>query len=166
MLLALLAAATASTAPSLPDGWREPTTREIQEAAKVWREVEKRVQREPDDRPYRDPVYALQADFDGDGRTDRAALLINAEGSRGVFVHRAASGRYEPLDVALGGAPLAHYGFEILEPGEYTDITDRGDHPLVRVKIALPSIHVAYGESSSQTFYWDGRAFATIWLTD
>jgi hypothetical protein len=169
MLLALALAAVLETAPGpLPTGWREPTRREVNQAARVWRKEDKGVVREPSDQPYHDPVYELVADFDGDGRIDRAALLINDKArTKGLFVRRAATGRYEPLDDGKGDGTLAYYAMETLKPGEYTDIVDRGgDNPGLRVRIALPSIYVAYGESSSQTFYWDGEKFATIWLTD
>lgn len=177
MLLALALAAVLETGPMaqspLPKGWREPTQHEVSQGLKVWRELGAGVFREPGSAPYKDPLFAFEGDFDGDGRVDRAAILLNEKKDKaGLFVMRAAMGRYEALETFDGFDEfLTVHDLEPARPGRHEDACARGlgDNrvPCRRsVTSRWTGIVIGKAEAWAMLYFWDGRKFDTVLLTD
>jgi hypothetical protein len=177
MLLALAVAVALETGSTpqapLPRGWREPTQAEIAEALPTWRELGAQTYREPDDPPYKDPVFAFEADLDGDGRQDRAAILLNPRRGRiGVFALRAAAGRYEAIEAFKGDASELHtFSIYPASPGFHEDVCARGigdDSRPCRRGATAQWTGIAFGtvEASEAVAFWNGRRFDIIWTSD
>jgi len=160
--ITLGASAAACAAPSLPRGWREATAAEraelLQESRKAGGPTHQKL--------------AVEADFDGDGRTDRAAILLNdARRVFAPFVARAATGRYEQLDEGDRITSLWNYTLEVEPPGTHETACARGhgdDRSPCRkqVRNRWPALGFAVMESSYQIYFWDGRRFDNELLTD
>lgn len=165
-LLALLVAlATPGVACAgevdLPAGWRAPTAaqnvRNLAEARKSGGAVNQKL--------------SIAADFDGDGRQDRAVVLLNDRTGRfAVFVRRASAGRF--VKVADGGDAewLWNYTLELASPGEQQTACGRGHNiegpcrPTVSNR--WPGIFWVTVESHVDLIYWDGRRFRLEVLSD
>lgn len=155
-LAAALGLGGAAPSPALPAGWREPTGAE---RADLLRQA-----RRSTAEPTLEQKLSVSGDFDGDGKTDRAAFLLNdRRGAFRLFVRRGATGRYEPLNYSEKITALGGYGLEVEPPGTYADILDEDAKP---VRTRWPAVGAAYFESSYVIFYWDGRRFGEIWLSD
>ncbi len=145
-----------------PEGWRAPTAAETTQ-------------------PFRDesPEHYLRAiaDFDGDGRADRAVLLVS-EASRkmALFVFLTRSGDPETYQLYAFDDPafIEVMGIDVAKPGSHRVTCDNDDNgrcgpdgkkPVV---LNLPAIDSFKEGSASSLFYWkrDARSFQQLWTSD
>jgi hypothetical protein len=156
--------AGAGKVSSPPSGWREPTSHE---AADLLREARKSV-----GLPSMKQNLSIRADFDGDGRSDRAIFLLNDRlGEFALFVVRARTGRYERLDYNGKRADLYNYGLDVERPGRREAACARGlgddSAPCRRsIRLRWPGIGVSHFEASYEVFFWDGQRFDSELLSD
>lgn len=147
-----------------PSGWRPATRDDVQaQLAQLALDAEST--------PPADQAQEVRGDFDGDGRIDRAALLVNNKAkSFALFVLR--SGR-PPLrltpDKSLSA--LWNTGLKIAPPGHYATACSRGagaaDEPCTpAIDARYPAIEFETYESSVQIFAWMGEGFEGQWLAD
>lgn len=152
---------SATVAPPAPNGWREPTAVEVnqaqQEARKSGGPAKLR--------------FKVSADVDGDGRPDMAVILLNERtGVFAPFIKRASVGRLEKL--ADGGpiATLWNHTLDILPPGVHQTACGRGHDSAgpcrAQVRNRWPAIGLSAHEASYEIFFWDGRRFDSESLTD
>ena len=154
MSVVLSLAASAAAAGEPPSGWRPPSSEERSR------------------HPSPDRLVAT-GDFDGDGRADRAVLLVNDRLDQiGLFVVRGGSDRYEALDTVDEAWRLPDVSVSAEEPGLFRTACAKGygppcarDEP-TQVETKQVSIGLTYAESSFSIFHWDGRGFAQVWITD
>jgi hypothetical protein len=154
LILAASCAASTARAADLPDGWRRPTAQELS------------------GRPASETL-AVSGDFDGDARPDEAVVLINdRRGRLGLFVMRGATGRFERLDLSETVSALPELGLVLEKPQAFVTACGKGygggcrrGEP-ARVEPRWTPIGVAYAEASYSIFYWDGRRFAHVFLSD
>ncbi len=121
---------------------------------------------------WREPIHAVEGDFDGDGRADRAALLVDdARGEFRLFVRRAATGRYEPADVALAEG-MQDIVLSVEPTGTFTTACAKGYGPSCavgeprEVRTRFAAVGVSSAEASYSIVFWDGAKFATVYLSD
>lgn len=149
-----------------PAGWRELTEVEVRKAtetaAAYYSFVEGRW----------GSKYAIQADFDGDGREDRAAVLLNDRKARfALFVRLAKDGRYRKLSNGDDVAALWDWSVWLIEPGAYPSACGRGlgdgRAPCIpTIRNRWPGIAWGQNESGVAMFFWDGRRFHEEFLLD
>src|SRR6185295_13483147 len=104
--IGLLALALAQASTAAAPAWRPPTSAEV---SQPWRS----------DSPHR--YLAISADFDGDGRPDRADLLVQVAGSGAALV--VVLGRSPKQRIVLERlddvALLDTMGVDLVTPGKY-----------------------------------------------
>lgn len=147
-----------------PSGWRPATRDDIQaQLAQLALDAEST--------PPSDQTQDVRGDFDGDGRIDRAALLVNDKAKTfALFVTR--SGR--PPVRLTPDQPLSalwNTDLKIAPPGHYVTACSRGlgaeDEPCKpAVDARYPAITLETYESSVQIFAWTGKGFEGQWLSD
>jgi len=119
-----------------------------------------------------DQKLAVSADFDGDGREDKAALMLNdGKGLRALFVFPGAGGA--PIQLTAGEASndLWNQGLGLVEPGVYATACGKGMGDAAapcRPKLTLrnSAVELFTYEAGGVAFFWNGRAFEREWLTD
>ena len=153
--------AATDKAPALPTGWRLPSTAE---AAALGRAADKALGQPAHQ------MLAVRADFDGDGRTDRAAFLL--KGNRfALFVARASVGRWTWLDDGETRDRLAVYTLAVIPPGAFEPtcmggLGEPGEPCRGRFRTRRPAITLTVQESAEIIYWWDGRRFDKDWLSD
>jgi hypothetical protein len=161
--LALFAGWGAIAAPAPPRGWRELTPTEI---ADLHRRAERGI-----GQPVNQTV-SIEADFDGDGRMDRAVLLVNDKVARfALFVSRAAARHYQRLDYDGPLEGLWNYGLQVQPSGVFETACAKGlgddaEPCRRRVRTRWPAIGANDYEASYAVFFWDGRRFDSEYLSD
>lgn len=160
-LVILIAVSTwAMAAPEVPAGWRVPERRELSDSGDSWRES--------------DPTLfqRVVGDFDGDGRQDRAELLVSIDSSSfGLFVSFG-DGKRRWL-VKEQAVFLLSMGIAKVEPSSFATACGKGywecamDEPET---LHLPHDGIEYfkSESASSVFFWSParKAFRRVWVSD
>jgi hypothetical protein len=117
------------------------------------------------------PGMQASGDYDGDGRTDRAAFFETEDGVLALMVHRAAAPR-EPLTLWGGDiSSLPYYTVRTAPPGRYETACALyggcGDAIPSEVTLTHNALMVLGSEHNSVLlYYWDGRAFRDILLQE
>jgi hypothetical protein len=153
--------AHAAFTQDLPTGWRVANTAE---RSSSWRKKS----------PTR--FLRVEGDFDGDGKSDTAEILINsAKNQFAVFVNLAAKHQWQILVEPVDLASLDRFAIAIVKPGRYETACGKGyddsfcaqGEPDYLV-LAHPAINFIYTESSDSIFYWDGKtkSFREIAMSD
>jgi hypothetical protein len=147
-----------------PAGWRAPTEAET---ARLLHEA-----RESVGDPSLKQDLAVRADFDGDGRPDRAMFLVNDRKREfALFVVPARTGRYQRLDYHGALSELHNHGLDVQPPGRLEAACARGlgddSAPCRRsVRLRWPGIGATYFEASYEVFFWNGGRFDSEFLSD
>ena len=147
---------------ALPAGWRLPNPDELSDA---WRA--------------KDPARYARAigDFDGDGRPDRAAMLVSLRRQRlALFAYSAAGNQkyaWRKLNEVSGAQGIHAMGIEVVPPGKYTtacgkayDTCKYGEPKTIRA--LNPLINYFKSESANRYVYFDSgsRMFRLVWMSD
>ena len=160
-VLCLLAAPAVLTKSEVaPAGWRDPTSGE---ASQAWRS----------DRAHR--YLAVSADFDGDGRTDQAKLLVRSPAPGAALVVLLGRSPMRPIvlqqlvDVSL----LDEAGIDIVKPGEYRTACGKGywkcgEGEPDKLTLDRPAINFFNFEKASSFFFFDppNRSFRMVPISD
>lgn len=105
-------------------------------------------------------VYRVQADFDGNGRTDYAYILKDSSEKQTVWAFLANDSSYTPhriYDITRLPNSKLHVGLAVLKAGSYHDLNTADSIP-PKVQTDHPAIHVIFFETASKAYYWkDGR---------
>jgi hypothetical protein len=143
-----------------PTGWRSPTPAEVGQS---WRK----------DSPHR--YLAISADFDGDGKADRAELLVQASGSGAALVVTLARASKKPmiLERLEDASWLDVMGIDVVAPGEYPTACGKGYWACGpgepdRLKLERPGIDFFKVESANSFFVFDTKTqvFQRVWMSD
>lgn len=117
------------------------------------------------------------SDFDGDGRQDRAELLVNdGAGKFGLFVRLANGGSMllaeEPLNylssMGIGIAALGSHPTWCGKLNANRRARGKTEKPCdVRaIELKADGIDFFTFESAGRTFYWTGDSFVSEWMSD
>lgn len=154
--MAAFAGGCPAMAQSLPTGWRAPNA---QQAASFRHDAITCANPKQ--------MLAIRADFDGDGRKDRAQFLLNFKtGKVALFAVRAETGRYERLGDADELSRLCNYTLVLERPRVFKALCEGGGACDKRVRARWPAIGLSYAEASYQIFFWNGRRFQNEFLGD
>ena len=148
-------------AQELPSGWRRSNAAE---RAPSWRRKS----------PAR--FFRVDGDFDGDGKTDVAELLINpAEKKFAIFVNLASNQTWQMLGEPGDLGVLDRFAIDLVKPGKYETACGKGyddsfcahgepDYLVLR----HPAIDFIYTESADSIHYWDDKtkSFHEIAMSD
>ena len=118
----------------------------------------------------------VSADFNGDGVTDEANLLVKEEGLRVALFARVSGGGASQvimLDELDGLEDFLTMGIELTPPGEYETACGKGywecapGEPEVLI-LKNPAIDYFASESANSFFLWDvdTHSFQRIWISD
>lgn len=151
----------AALAQDLPVGWRRGNA---VEKSSAWRSKS----------PSR--FFRVEGDFDGDGKSDIAELLINPKEKKfAIFVKLASAQEWRMLGEAGDLGALDRFAIDIVKPGRYETACGKGyddsfcahGEPDYLV-LSRPAIDFIYTESADQIFYWDSKtkAFREIAMSD
>jgi len=160
--LVVAAPAFAQAPPALPEGWEHPLDADLQGPNLQFR----------NNKPER--YLRAEGDFDGDGVTDRAEILVNRI-SRTFAVYAFASKSPAPIELTDGRIGDVHrMAVSAAKPGRIRtacgkgyDSTDPGCKKGVPfVDVPLPSIEYFGFESGGSQFYWTGEKFERVWTSD
>lgn len=156
--------ATPDAAERMQQDWRRPTREELDAEAM---------------RSSSPARYAeAEADFDGDGVNDLAALFVSINGlSEGLFVRlssRGADGWQQAAGVVrIVQAAGPVMGISVAKPGKYATACGKGywtcgEGEPAEVQLEQPGIEFFRFESASSLVYWDksGASFKRIWTSD
>ena len=160
----LLTSTISSAEHKLPDGWREPLKNEITD--------DDFKARSKDPNQY----LAAKADFNGDGITDTALMLVNDSINKmGLYVFVSKQGKFEMvlLDQIDDKRWIDTMGLSVVESGEYKTACGKGywgcekGVPEVLV-LKHPAINYFKFESANSFFVWDetSKSFKRIWMSD
>lgn len=160
LLICTFSLCGASANPNIPEGWRLPTTEELEHKSYKWRHesLEK--------------YQVVRADFDGDGLADEATLLVSVNGRQyGLFV-LLGSGGVRQLDVGEI-AVLQFMGITAKEKGTHKTACGKGYWDCKKGEpqfITLTNTGVTYfkDESAASVFYWvpSTKKFNRVWVSD
>lgn len=139
--------------------------RDIVQVSFVWSQAKKNVS------PKGSYPGHRSADFDGDGREDKAAILLNDRSGRfDVFARRASVGRYVVLTRGDRISSLWNYTLDLVEPGvpepACARCADGAGACRKTVENRWPAVGLIAVEASMSMTYWNGRRFETEFLTD
>jgi hypothetical protein len=150
-----------AVAPELPTGWHRPTP---VEAAGNWRNKSGT------------RFLAVNGNFDGDGKPDRAELLVSSQTKQfALFVRLSSGGNWQLLDKPHAMGDFDRFGIALVKPGKYETACGKGYGDWVCahrepdwLKLVRPGIDLFYTESSDSMFYWDPRAktFREVVMSD
>lgn len=101
----------------------------------------------------------ITGDFDGDGKADKAVLIQNAEGKRGIQFRLANGRRY----VVGAGSPAGNGGddFNWMDHWElHHGAMQQGADEMAPPKVNGDSVLLVKTESASGILYWNGSKFA------
>ena len=158
-LCALLSAV--AVAQDLPRGWRLPTKTEVSDK---WR--------------IRSPTRFLtvEGDFDGDGKPDNAALVVNPSRHLfAVFVKLRSTGKWQQVGDETEMKWLGEMGISVVKPGKYETACGKGyDDSFCAhgepdyLTLATAAIDLFVEESADSMLYWDKKQkkFRTIQMSD
>lgn len=161
LLMLIAGGEFAAAQATLPVGWRLPTSTEL---ADDWRGTETSRKAE------------VVGDFDGDGKPDRAALLISIKSQNlGLFVLLAGdrAGYWRKLDVINDRQAIHAMGLELVRPGHYTTACGKGylsckpDAPKA-IRLDGDALNYFKTESANRIFYLDKhtKSFRQVWMSD
>jgi hypothetical protein len=163
LVMAGLMGATMARAEVMPVGWRAATPADVDGVAA-------RLHLAAADRFPGQQLSAI-GDFDGDGRADRAAVLVDGTGVRlGVFVFRGAGGAAQKIeDEPIDG--LVNIGLDLQAAGTFPTACGKGAgakgapcRPAITTKQA--SIAITHFEASQELVFWTGKRFERAFLSD
>lgn len=164
LLLIMALAVSACSAGGSPAGWRPATKADV-----WWQIISQKIDRSS--RPPADARQTLVADFDGDGREDRASLMVNsAKREVALWVFRQGAPPAQ-LGEAMPVSDLVNLGLYPHKPGVVASACAKGygadDAPCrPQVVSRWPGISLVYFEASSTAYWWDGKTFETEALSD
>lgn len=153
---ALITGAAEAVAAPVTPGWRPVAESDLASVPVA--------QRPPGQR------FEVSGDFDGDGKADRAWLMVSENGRLyGLFVSR---GGRTPENLADGDlAGLPNLMLDLYRPGTYKTACGKGYgdggtpcRPAVRAR--WTAIWLGVFESSDEIFFWDGKRFDSAFLSD
>lgn len=158
--LSLLAAC--SNSKSLPEGWRLPTSEELQDA---WRNESE------------NKYTIVKGDFNGDGIIDEAKLLVRKDSAGfGVFAfvyQKDHSFKIYQLDEMKDINLIQAMGIKKVPPGTYKTACGKGywdcqKDEVPEINIKNEAIDYFKTESANSFFYWDVKTkfFDRIWISD
>lgn len=149
--------------PIIPDGWRLPVPSDYTEF----------------DRKYFDEGLPnkVSADFNGDGVTDIAWILVSQRGDKSaLFVGLGKSdGGYKviKLDTNLLHSNILNMGISEANPGKYQTACgkgywDCGENDFPEVNLELSGINYYTFESAASVVFWSHRthSFERVWTSD
>jgi hypothetical protein len=148
VMVAMLSALAA--AQELPPGWRRANT---VEKSSPWRKKSQ------------SRFFRVQGDFDGDGKTDTAELLISSTDKKfAVFVNLASTQKWQMLGEPVDLGSLDRFAIDFVKPGKYETACGKGyddsfcahGEPDYLI-LSHPAIDFIYTESADSIFYWDER---------
>jgi len=154
-LVAGVAAAGTSPDPGRP-GWRAVAEADLASVPAA--------QRPPGQR------FAVSGDFDGDGKADRAWVMVSDKGHRyGLFVSRGGRSAETLADGDVSDLP--NLVLALAKPGTYKTACAKGygdDAQPCRRQVRARWTAIGFGsyESSDQIFFWDGKRFDSEFLSD
>lgn len=145
----------------IPPGWRLPTKLELSD---LWR---------TDDT---NRFAVANGDFDTDGTTDLAYLLVSKRDKRvGLFTSLSRNPSGKPMLLAQEANPMLIQvmGVSTIKPGKYRSACGKGYWDCVKgesEEIQLDNEALVYfkHESSSSYFYWDkpSKSLKRVWISD
>ena len=150
VLLAILLPLALFAKDIFPAGWRAPTAAELGEDSD-WR----------DEDPTR--YLVAKADFDGDGRTDTARLLIhNTENKVGLFVMMSSGKGTHTLEIIEDRTQIEWLGMSVVGPGTYDTacgkgLLDCGKGEPAKLHLRHPGIDFFKTETEEWCFWWNGK---------
>jgi len=157
-LLCVLVAAFCPTlvlAQELPKGWRRLTRSETSD---VWRRKS----------PTR--FVQVKGDFDGDGESDVAELLVNRSGQQcGLFVWLSSQSNQPPKPIWQADKGWGTIGIQAVRPGKYETLcsSDPSEcEPQTPARVNLKNFGIeffSHGETRSFV-YWDGATKKFLWV--
>jgi hypothetical protein len=160
VLLAVLLC-SAALAQDLPAEWRTANT---VEKSPAWRKKS----------PTR--FFLVEGDFDGDGKSDIAEILVNpTEKKFALFVRLASTPKWQMLGEAGGLGLLDRFGIDLVKPGKYQTACGKGyDDSFCAhgepdyLTLSHPAIDFIYTESADSIFYWERntKLFRQIQMSD
>jgi hypothetical protein len=146
-----------------PDGWRYP---EESDYAEDWKEF----------RSQRPVPFHVRGDFNGDGFTDDAWILLRVSGAGwGVFVFLSDNGtERKPITLFEDDRGTAQsHGIGLVPPGRYATACGKGYFDCSsgepeNIELKLPSIDFFKYESANEYWFWDvdTRSFKTVAISD
>jgi hypothetical protein len=150
-----------AVAQNPPSGWRRPSASQVSSA---WRQKS------------HGKFLVVRGDFDGDGKSDRAELLVNDSANQfALFVRLASSEKWnrisQPFDLSL----LGNNGIDLVKPGRYKTACDKGygDFACAHgepefLDLSTAAIDFFQAESSDSIFYWEGatKSFRETLMSD
>ena len=144
-----------------PNGWRRITQAE---AADDWRQKS------------RTRYLLVKGDFDGDGKSDTAELLLNPSANQfALFVKLASSAKWQMLGEPFDVKVLDRFGIDLVKPGKYQTACGKGygDYACAHgepnfLLLSAPGIDLFYTESLDSIFYWDRKSgkFVEVLMSD
>jgi hypothetical protein len=144
----------------LPAGWRQPLPAEISTPADPWRD--------------RDSEAFLRAegDFDGDGRSDRAELLVSSDGRHfALFVLLGTGRQLRLLREKISVLPA--FGVAKVVPSTFPTACGKGYWECKKgepshLSLSRDAIMFFKRESAASVFVWSAsrKAFRRIWVSD
>lgn len=167
--LALLALAVPVAVQALPQGWRTPNDAELNDDARL-----------TSSNRYTRAI----GDFNGDGTTDSAVLLLREDGSEeGLWVNlssgpnrrswlvvesmpRPISARKYPLEMGIATVPPGRVKYMCHDSDPECSYVDPKHRPTIRLR--TPAISYFKLESAASMYYWSTRKkrFERVWLSD
>jgi hypothetical protein len=163
VILVLTPIAHAQSKPEFPAGWKPATKSDYSDEDLSFRKNQV-------------PNH-IEADFNGDGITDQAWILINTSKSLyGLFVflgQKTGGHKMLTLDEHKRETEKLFMGISLWEPGQYKTACGKGyweckDDETQILKLKTPGINFFAFESANSVFYWNSREdeFKRIWMSD
>jgi hypothetical protein len=148
-------------ATPIPDGWRTPTEKEINQD---WRKEKSH------------HYVVVNADFNGDGIEDEARLLVRQKGqgmALFAFVSQGKSFKEYSLDELEDAGWLEVMGIDLAKKGKYKTACGKGYFDCEsgepeQINLKRPAIDYFKEGSANSFFYWDDKkkAFNRVWISD
>jgi hypothetical protein len=162
LILMLLPVYAYAKEPTLPEGWRYPTAEESVDKSR------------PEGKA---PYLKVNEDFNGDGVTDEAAILVNKDNEHmfGLFVFLSKKRKIITihLDTSADKTFLSYMGIYPVKPGTYeTACASRfylcGKKKLRKIVLTLPAIDYFVSEGANAFYYWNikEKKFSREWIGD
>ncbi len=118
----------------------------------------------------------VKGDFDGDGKSDVAEILINPSSSQfALFVKLSWTGEWQLVGKPYDEKSLDRFGIDYVKPGKYETACGKGygDYACAHgepesLKLSTAAIDIFYTESSDSIVYWDAaiKAFREVLISD
>lgn len=155
--------AYAQSMPEFPAGWKPATKADYSDEALSFRQNLV-------------PNH-ITADFNGDGKTDDAWILINTSiNTFGLFVFLAqkdGTHKMVILDEHKRETEKLFMGISLIEPGQYKTACGKGhweckDGETTTLKLKTPGIDFFAFEGANSVFFWNSskKEFTRIWMSD